>query len=116
MAATRLRIIHEWRRYAHVVARAVKQVVPEAKAYLAGGAAENRLTVLSDIDILVVLPRRPGFREAAELRARILEEAEKLGLPLYAPVELHIVGEEDLEKYRRMGRLVPLEPRSEDME
>lgn len=111
MAATRLRIIREWRRYAHIVAKAVKQVVPEAKVYLVGGAAENRLTVLSDIDILVVLPHRPGFGEAAGLRARILEAAEKLGLPLYAPVELHIVGEEDLERYRRMGRLVPLEPR-----
>ena len=75
-----------------------------------GGAAEDRLTVLSDIDILIVLPRGPGFREAAGLRARILEAAEKLGLPLYAPVELHIVGEEELEKYRRTGKLVPLEP------
>jgi len=110
LAATRLRIISEWRRYVHVVARAARQVVPGAKVYLVGGAAEDRLTVLSDIDILVVLPRRPGFREAAGLRARILEEAEKQGLPLYAPVELHIVGEEELERYRRMGKLVPLEP------
>jgi hypothetical protein len=71
------------------------------------GAAEGRLTVLSDVDVVVVLPGDPGFREAAEARARILEAAERLGLPLYAPVELHIVGPRGFERYKR-GRLVRL--------
>ncbi len=82
---------------------------PSLKVYLAGGAAEGRLTVLSDIDIVVVLPHEPAFEEAVRLRARIVEEAEKLGVPLYAPVELHIVGPRGLEKLQRRGRLIPLE-------
>ncbi len=56
---------------------------------------------------MVMLPRDPSFGEAAKARARILEAAERLGLPLYAPVELHIVGLRGFERYKR-GRLVRL--------
>ncbi|NPA96082.1 MAG: DNA polymerase III subunit beta [Crenarchaeota archaeon] len=105
---SRLRVLREWRRFVEVVVEAVKRVEPEARVYLVGGAAEGRLTVLSDIDVVVVLPRELGFEEAAELRARIWEEAEKLGLPLYAPIDLHIVSVEGLRKYVRRGRVVEL--------
>ncbi|KSW12635.1 hypothetical protein CF15_01045 [Pyrodictium occultum] len=104
-----MRLLAGWRSYIEAVRRAVEKTVPGARLYLAGGAAEGRLTVASDIDVLVVLPRRPSYTEAVELRARILEEAERQGLPLYAPVELHIIGSEDLEGYRRRGRVVPLD-------
>lgn len=105
---SRIRILSRWREYVKLIAEAVKVVEPQAKLYLVGGAAEGRLTVLSDIDVLLVLPRRPGFEEAAELRARVLEEAERLGLPLYVPVELHIIGEGDLRKYLTRGKVVPV--------
>ena len=45
-----------------------------------------------DIEILVVLPEKPSFNEAVEFRMKIMEKAEELNLPLYAPIELHIVG------------------------
>lgn len=105
---TPLRILREWRRYSRIIHEAIKETVPEAEAYLAGGAAENRLTIHSDIDVLVVLPRTPTFQEAVELRARILERAEELGLPPYAPVELHIIGKEDLKRYTSKGRVIPI--------
>jgi len=41
-----------------------------------------------------------------ELRAKILEEAENQGLPLHAPVELHIISSEGLEEYTRRGKVI----------
>jgi len=35
-----------------------------------------------------------------------LEEAGKLGLPLYAPIELHIVGREELKKYVKKDKVI----------
>jgi len=106
---TPLRALTGWRRYVRTVWLAVRRVAPDAEVYLVGGAAESRLTVASDIDILVVLPHEPSFHEAVELREKILESAESLGLPPYAPIELHITGPRGLERYRRRGRLVRLD-------
>jgi len=105
--ATLLRALIGWRRHVGIVSEAVKVVAPEARVYVAGGAAENRLTVESDIDVLVVLPHEVNFEEAVELRARILEEAERLKMPLYAPVELHIISGEELKEYARKGKVIP---------
>lgn len=104
---TPLRILSSWRRYVKAVHEAVKAVVPDAEVYVIGGAAEGRLTVMSDIDVLVVLHERPPFERAVELRSKIIERAEELGLPIYAPLELHIAGREDLRKYAERGRVIP---------
>ena len=61
-----------------------------------------------DIEILVVLPEKPSFNEAVELRMKIMEKAEELNLPLYAPIELHIVSKEDLRKYVKKGKIIPV--------
>ena len=105
---TPLHILLNWKKYVKIMYKAIKHVVPYAEVYLIGGAAENRLTIMSDIDILIVLPKKPSFNEAVELRTKIMERAEELGLPLYAPIELHIVGREDLERYWKKGKVVPL--------
>lgn len=49
-----------WRKAAAIVARVVKQFYPEARVYVIGGAAEDGLTAVSDLDILVVLPWEPS--------------------------------------------------------
>ena len=95
-----------WKRYVKIVSEAVRKVIPEARVYLTGGAAESRLTIESDIDLLVVLPREIDFREAVELRAKILEEAEKLTLPPHAPVELHLISNRELGEYRKRGKVI----------
>lgn len=102
-----LRILLNWRKYVRIIYRAIKSVIPDAEVYVIGGAAENRLTIMSDIDILVVLSEKPLFNEAVELRMKIMEKVEELGLPLYAPIELHIVGKEDLRKYVKKGKIIP---------
>ncbi len=105
---TPLKVVSEWRRYVRIVAQAASRVVPNAELYLTGGVAEGRLTILSDVDILVVLPEKPGFDQAIDIRVRLLEEAERLGLPLYAPIEIHVIGEEELSRYAKKGKLVKL--------
>ena len=63
-----------------------------------GGVAEGRVTVLSDIDLLVVVPRgRLGRRLYAEILSVAMD---RYGLPLDAPVELHIVEEGGEARYR----------------
>jgi hypothetical protein len=52
-------------------AAAIKTVYPDAEVYVFGGAAEGRLTVLSDVDVAVVFDRIPGKR--AGVLARIWE-------------------------------------------
>jgi len=109
-----LRVIAKWRRDVKLISEAVKEACPSAEVYITGGAAENRLTVTSDIDVLVVLPYKPSFAESVELRVKILEKAEELGLPPYAPVELHIIGREELESYLKKGKVILVESLNPD--
>ena len=105
---TPLKAVSGWRRYAEIVAEAVAKAFPDAEVYLVGGAAEGRVTVLSDVDVVVVVPGELTLDQAVEVRARVLEKAEKLGLPPYAPVEIHVVDRKGLARYERRGRLVKL--------
>ena len=104
---TPLKALMGWRRYVKLVADAVKLVAPEARVLVIGGAAENRPTARSDVDVLIALPKKPSFSEAVEVRAKVLEAAEELGLPPHAPIELHIVGEKELEEYAKRGKAIP---------
>ncbi len=103
-----LKALARWRELAAIVARAVKEVRPDAEVYVVGGAAEGRLTALSDIDIAVVLPEEPSREEAVVLIEGVLQRAEELGLPLYAPVELHVVGPQGFQKLARRSKAVKL--------
>ena len=105
---TPLRILMNWRNYVKIVYEAVKGIIPGAEVYVIGGAAEDRLTILSDIDVLIVLPYTPSFEEVIELRTKIMERAEELRLPVYAPIELHIIGKEEIKKYMKKGKIVPV--------
>ncbi len=106
--------LRRWRVYAERVARAAWELVPGSKVYVIGGVAEGRVTVLSDIDVLVVVPRpRLDGRERRRLAVQILVRAmEAYGLPWDAPVEVHVAGTEEAERYLR-GRAVRIEPGDE---
>ena len=98
--------LRRWREYASKVARAAADLVPGARVYVVGGVAEGRVTVLSDIDILVVVPRGARRRGLyVEILSRAMDE---YGLPFDAPVELHIVEEGEDSRYR--GRRIPVQP------
>jgi len=93
-----------WREAATVVARVAKRLYPGAKVYVIGGAAENRLTALSDVDVLVVLPWDPSPSERLEAKKRIMLGAFDEGLPLDYPIDLHVTGPEGLKQCLRYVR------------
>ena len=102
-------LVTTWRRMARVVAEAAQSLYPGARVYVIGGAAEDRLTAVSDVDVLLVLPWEPGPRERLRIKIRVMEEAFRRGLPLDYPIDLHVAGPRSVEAYRRYARkLVPV--------
>ncbi|MGC8933393.1 MAG: nucleotidyltransferase domain-containing protein [Candidatus Methanodesulfokora sp.] len=90
-----------------MLAKAAKRILPCSKVYAFGGAAEDRLTVLSDIDVLIVTSKKITDSERG-IKAEILRVAEDLGFPWYYPIDIHIACTEDLENYRKHGKLIEI--------
>jgi predicted nucleotidyltransferase len=83
-----------------MIAKAAKDLELNAEVYVIGGVAEDRITVLSDIDILIVTNRKIEGRERKELKADILIRAMNVyGLPFDAPVELHLEDKESVKRF-----------------
>ena len=102
----RYALVKGWRKHLNPFLDLLCSRHPHAKAYLVGGAAEERLTALSDVDVLIVLPHPPLHK--ARFRARPLSEAIERGQPEGFPLDIHVGDEGDLDKYRRMGKVVLL--------
>jgi len=105
--AERLRELLKWREYIPHLVEAVKRVLgEEARVYIVGSAVEGRLTVDSDIDVLVVVKQTP--RSGLE-RARVIDELWRLmeskGVPWWYPFEIQLLTEEEL-KILEKGRML----------
>jgi len=104
----RIRFEHlrRWREYAESIARAARDILGEdVKVYVIGGVAEERTTIFSDIDILIVANELPRDRKG--LYGDILGRAiDVYGLPWDAPVELHITDKKRAEEYLKRGKCV----------
>ncbi len=85
------------------VVHVVRELYPNSEIYLAGGAAEGRLTVLSDIDILVVFDKLHGSR--ADVLARLWEALEAK-IPAYYPIQIHVLERSEFSRIK--GRKVRL--------
>jgi len=80
-----------WRDAVDSIAKAVKDLGIVAEVYVIGGAAEERLTVLSDIDVLICLEKSIESEEIWKLRRKIIGIAiDRYNLPWDYPIELHI--------------------------
>ncbi len=99
-----LELISTWRDVAKIVARVAKRLYPGCKVYAFGGAAEDRLTALSDLDILIVLPYEPSPRERLEVKKRIVLEAFEEGVPWDYPLDLHVTGPQGFKNYKRYAK------------
>ena len=96
--------LRRWREYAEAIARAVRELAPRARIYVVGSVARGRYTVMSDIDILVVLPRDAGISDRRRFAKEVLIVAmDRFGLPIDAPVEIHVVFEGEEGAYLREG-------------
>ncbi len=97
----------KWREYAQSAARAALEVVPGVEVYVVGGVAEEKTTVYSDIDILIVVPE--GVDRKNLYVKTITKAMDKHGLPLDAPVELHIATREEARHYMK-SKVVEAKP------
>ncbi len=97
--------IKEWKeRMVEKTVKAIKRAYPEAEIYLVGSVARGDFTAKSDIDLLIILPFKPRFRD----RLPIYDELYKDGiLPKY-PIQLHLGDKETLEQYKRLGKVIKL--------
>lgn len=109
-----LRRLHMWRRYVPAIVLAARDLLgPETRVYVAGGAAEDRLTVVSDIDVIIVSPSMPrDGRGKLYLALDIRDLAvTRYGLPWDYPVDLHLyTPEEFVEARKHYTRLLELGP------
>lgn len=88
--------LRRWREYALKVFKAAREVVPDASVYVVGGVAEDRATICSDIDILVVVGEADNDAKKY-LPVEILDRAvERYSLPWDAPVEIHVVSRSEV--------------------
>lgn len=109
----RLAALRRWREFVEAVARAAKDLLGEGvEVYVVGGAAEGRLTALSDIDVVIVTPKAPlSWRDRLWLAVDIRDRAyTSYGLPLDYPVDIKVMTPEEFAKareryYKRVIRL-----------
>ena len=91
--------LRRWREYVEKISKAVRDIIPDAEIYVIGGVAEDRITIYSDIDILIII-KNIDPSSKVELVADILDKAiDTYDLPWDAPVELHVVNEEEAKRY-----------------
>ncbi len=109
----RYRRLLRWRRYVGSIVKAAKEVLgPDTRVYVVGGAAEGRLTALSDIDFVLVTPNAPqSLRDRVRLAILVRDKAvERYGLPMDYPVDLHIYRPEEFREARkRYGAVIEVE-------
>ena len=107
--------LKRWREYAEAVARAASDLLGEVKVYVIGSVARGRYTALSDIDVLIVVPRDKVKRSL--VREIMLRAIDAYSLPEDAPVELHIVEEGEEQNYLRDGYIpIKTNNKGEDQE
>ena len=90
--------LKRWMDYVDVIVKACKDVLTDRclHIYVVGGAAEDRLTVLSDIDVIVVIDD-PSYKNLENIIA-IKRRAEELGLPVDIPLDVKLSTEEEFKE------------------
>ncbi len=103
----RLKKLLAWRNNADSLAEAVKKVFPESEVYIIGGAAEGRITAVSDIDVVVILEEPPkNAMERATLLARVREEMERRGITDSYLYEIHILSRSEAQRLLEKARFL----------
>ena len=104
-------LLKNWRKYTPQVVKACKEVLGNhcKQIYITGGAAENRLTVQSDIDILAITAN-PQLK-TPETIIKIKRKAQQLGTPPQLPLDIKILTPQELQQQLEKGiikKLIPL--------
>ncbi len=97
---SRLLLLRKWRNIVHDIIKIVKKLCPEAEVYLIGGAAENRITINSAIDIAIIFKPNLSRSDRINVLTRIWEAIDNV-VPIYYPLEIHILNINELAKLKR---------------
>ncbi len=102
-ALKRYMLLKNWKKHATIIAKACKETLGEKclQVYVVGGAAENRLTVLSDIDIVITV--NDNSLKTIETILAIKRKAREIGLPDEAPIDLKILTPNEFNKLVNKG-------------
>ncbi len=99
----RARMVREWKVYVERIARAAKELMPDAEIYVFGSVVKGEATGGSDVDVLIKSSNLPRSNlERAEIKVKIEEMA---GLPAYHPFEIHLADDEEMVWYSRIREL-----------
>jgi len=102
--------LRKWRDAVRAIAKAVHELNLNAEVYVIGGAAENRLTVLSDVDVVICFKEEIKPEETWNIRKKVLALAmDKYGLPWDYPVEVHVLTCSEFTKMPSSKRAVKVE-------
>jgi len=97
--AERLREPLRWREYLpHLVDAVGKILGEEVELYVIGSAVERRLTIDSDIDVVVITGEvpKPDLKRA-QILSEIWREMEEKGVPWWYPFKIHLMAREEFE-------------------
>ena len=109
----RIRYLRNWRQYVEALTKSIEELLPDTEVYVIGGAAEDRLTILSDIDVLIVVDEPLTIQQRRKIKADIIWNAEKHGFPWDYPVEIHIISRNELPQYlKHVKKLVPVKTKT----
>jgi predicted nucleotidyltransferase len=103
-ALQRIRILaREWRSVAEKVARACRQLFGDKclGVYVVGSVAEDRITVLSDLDVVLVVGE-PQLKTLENLLA-VKREAEKQGVPPEITLDIKLLTPQEFDELVKRG-------------
>jgi len=75
--------------------KAVEEVLGKGEIYIFGPAVRSRFRSESDIAVAVVVEEPLENADAERILSKIWEGLERRGVPLYYPLEIHLVTEEE---------------------
>ena len=112
LAIERLNLLKRWREISCLVMEAAREVIGNSLkgVYVVGSVAEDRITVFSDIDIVLVVDDAKYKNIDVVIDVKI--RAEDLGVPFDAPVDVKILCEDEFKNligkvYRRVVEVSP---------
>ncbi|MCE4614593.1 MAG: amino acid permease [Desulfurococcales archaeon] len=97
----RIKLIDEWRIWVPPFISELKKLTGEAKFYLIGSIARGEKAISHDIDILVVMEKKPSEKKQRILVNNAINNA---GLTSLHPIHIHFASKEEEEEYKSRSK------------
>jgi len=101
-ALHRARMVREWKTWVQRIAGAALELLSDAQVYVTGSTVRGVKVGGSDVDILVISQITPRKAVGKAKIKAIIEE--KLNLPLYHPLEIHLLTPQEAQSYLKKAK------------